>query len=353
MSTAWSLLEYRPGRYVKVTPEGDFLGKATEAEVKAWFASQGWLSPATPEPSPQPATPPQTAPEPPPGRELTPTEHPPGNPLAWFSFAPEPSAPHLELEEDSAPLESGVETLLALEPEPLPVALEVQVPQFDSVLGLAELETGAAAPTTETCEPKGLVAQLGMELAPPEEEPADEPEPVAQEAILAAPEPEPPLTEAREPEEPAAQSDLESTPPAEAPEDLESERAALAFEPPPGTGKWAGLPAHPPEAVLGAGSGNGEDASAMNRWLWVDPRQESGYQPASFDLAAFLQRAIALFQSKEWTGGQRPGRLAVHPSQARDGLKAIAEGLGLEVVSDPLVSPDTYRLGLTKPRAKS
>ena len=88
----------------------------------------------------------------------------------------------------------------------------------------------------------------------------------------------------------------------------------------------------------------------MDQWLWVDPRQESGYRPASFDLAAFLQRAIALFQGKEWTGGQKPGRLAVHPSQARDGLKDIAEGLGLEVVSDPLVSPGTYRLGLAEAR---
>lgn len=38
----WTLVEYRPGRFVKVSPEGEVLGRATEAEARAWFARRGW-----------------------------------------------------------------------------------------------------------------------------------------------------------------------------------------------------------------------------------------------------------------------------------------------------------------------
>ena len=38
----WTLVEYRPGRYVKVSLEGDVIGKATEAEARAWFSRRGW-----------------------------------------------------------------------------------------------------------------------------------------------------------------------------------------------------------------------------------------------------------------------------------------------------------------------
>ena len=323
MTTAWSLLEYRPGRYVKVTPEGDFLGKATEAEVKAWFASQGWLSPAVSEPKPQPAAVEEAAPVPPAEREPAPIGHTASDPLAWFSFAPEPRVSHSsEQQQDSAPLEAEVETLLALEPEPLPVDLKKQGPQFDRVLGLVEPDAEADVvmapepdtPVAEADQADEPAPQLSIEPGSAEEEPADEPE-------------------------------------AEMDQDLQSdEEADRSLEPSPDMREWTESPARPTEAHSGAEPESGEEASAMDQWLWVDPRQESGYRPASFDLAAFLQRAIALFQGKEWTGGQKPGRLAVHPSQARDGLKAIAEGLGLEVVSDPLVSPDTYRLGLAEAR---
>jgi hypothetical protein len=83
-----------------------------------------------------------------------------------------------------------------------------------------------------------------------------------------------------------------------------------------------------------------------DRWLWVDPRQENGYSPSTFDLEAFLRRAVALFQAKTWTGGQKPRRLAVHPNQVTDGLEPVAKALGMEVIGDPLVTPGTYRLGL-------
>jgi hypothetical protein len=84
-----------------------------------------------------------------------------------------------------------------------------------------------------------------------------------------------------------------------------------------------------------------------DRWLWVDPRQEHGYDVGTFDLKAFLSRAVARFRSKEWTGGREPSRLAAHPSEVANSLKAMAERLGLEVVVDPRITPGTYRLGLT------
>ena len=89
-----------------------------------------------------------------------------------------------------------------------------------------------------------------------------------------------------------------------------------------------------------------EAPDAGDLWLWVDPRYEAGYSPATFDLAAFLQRATVLFQSKAWTGGKVPGRIAVHSDDAAQGLAAAAEGLGLVVVEDARVSSGTYWLGL-------
>jgi hypothetical protein len=91
------------------------------------------------------------------------------------------------------------------------------------------------------------------------------------------------------------------------------------------------------------------ERDGVDQWLWVDPRQEGNYSPTSFDLAVFLERAVALFESKAWTGGQKPQRLAVHPSQNTESLTPVAEALGLEVLSDSQVSPGTYRLGLAEP----
>jgi hypothetical protein len=91
---------------------------------------------------------------------------------------------------------------------------------------------------------------------------------------------------------------------------------------------------------------------AEGQWLWVDPRYESGYTPLAFDLAEFLDRATRLFQTKSWTRGKKPGRLAVRPdrpdrdAQEANGLKSVAESAGLEVVYDPRVPPGTYWLGL-------
>jgi hypothetical protein len=103
-----------------------------------------------------------------------------------------------------------------------------------------------------------------------------------------------------------------------------------------------------PEAqIIEAAAGR----DGVDQWLWVDPRQEGSYNPASFDLALFLERAVALFESKAWTGGRKPRRLAVHPNQVTDNLTPVAEKLGLEILSDSQVSPGTYRLGLAEPGA--
>jgi hypothetical protein len=81
-------------------------------------------------------------------------------------------------------------------------------------------------------------------------------------------------------------------------------------------------------------------------WLWVDPRREGGYTPATFDQAAFLARAVVLFRTKERWGGQPPNTVRANPDQAANGLQAAAQVLSLRVVSDPLVTAGTYRLGV-------
>ena len=86
-------------------------------------------------------------------------------------------------------------------------------------------------------------------------------------------------------------------------------------------------------------------SDAADRWLWLDPGHSSRTGLAGPELSAFLRQAVELFRAKDWTGGQKPGRLAVHPTQETDGLKRVAEDLGLAVVIDPRVTRGTYRLG--------
>ena len=88
--------------------------------------------------------------------------------------------------------------------------------------------------------------------------------------------------------------------------------------------------------------------SSAGLWLWVDPAREGGYRPKSFDQAAFLARAVALFRSKDQWGGQLPNAIRAHPEQAENGLKPIAKKLGLRMQPDPYVAPGTYRLGIVR-----
>lgn len=87
--------------------------------------------------------------------------------------------------------------------------------------------------------------------------------------------------------------------------------------------------------------------SGAGFYLWVDPSREAGYNPRTFDQAAFLSRAVALFQAKAKWGGRRPQTVIAHPDQAENGLQPVARSLGLQVVSDPAVTAGTYRLGLS------
>ena len=67
-------------------------------------------------------------------------------------------------------------------------------------------------------------------------------------------------------------------------------------------------------------------------WLWVDPRREAGYNPRTFYQAAFLARAVALFQSKEQWDRQAPNTVRVHPAHTENGLPAVAQALGLQAI---------------------
>ena len=91
-----------------------------------------------------------------------------------------------------------------------------------------------------------------------------------------------------------------------------------------------------------------EMAEDQDNWLWVDPRYESGYHPATFDVVAFLQRAVVLYQTKAWSGARRPGRVVVHPEQLGDGLEEAAEQLGLALQTNPTVGVGTFRLGASE-----
>lgn len=294
MADDWTLVEYRPGRYAKVTPAGDFLGMASTAEVQAWFAERRGR--ATPRSVPDFLAKRQEAPA-----ETTPTGvEPPAQP------AP-PAGDKQPEEHDRVPSEPPVvdterEDLSATPPDGRDVA-----PVLD-----------------------------GPPAAPLRKEPVDRGE---VEAVAI----------------PAQEGDLVDEEQAQV--DAETESGAVEEEALPGE---IDLATHGPEPLTGkatspsAGSliiEAAADRDGVDQWLWVDPRQESSYNPAGFDVATFLERAVALFESKAWTGGQKPRRLAVHPSQITDSLTPVAEALGLEVLGDSQISPGTYRLGLAEPGA--
>ena len=89
-------------------------------------------------------------------------------------------------------------------------------------------------------------------------------------------------------------------------------------------------------------------SSNLEDWLWVDARPGSSSEPGTMDLAASVRWAMGRFENKPWTGGRKPGRLQVHPDLLARGVEAMAEALGLVVVTDPTVTPGTFRLGLAE-----
>jgi hypothetical protein len=128
----------------------------------------------------------------------------------------------------------------------------------------------------------------------------------------------------------------------------ELEAELEVFAPPSSRSRRSGGSAPSREAETGAAEQDDQEPeqAAEELWLWVDPRYEGGYSPATFDLSAFLRRAIALFQNKPWSGGERPARIAVHADEATDEFESIVQELELTVIEDPRVSAGTYWLGL-------
>jgi hypothetical protein len=312
MSLDWSLIEFRPGRYAKVSPQGRFLALATEAEIRAWFAAQPKA--ADPVPAPQPREQCQDArPSPLPGKDDLPAM--PQAPDE--SREPVPVLPRTLAKQPLSALSLGIELGTRLPPRQASSAADSAtgrpVPAKQESVALVPVQREAALPPVQA---------PGSESAAPEAEssPPSSPDP-------ATPAPSRPSRQAAIPD-PAEEAPG-------GPEPAPSRGPQAPAEVNPDTTRE--LVTDPAPAVGSAGAGY---------WLWVDPRQEPGYTPRSLGLEAFLHRAIARFQSKPWTAGRKPGRLAAHPDDTADGLKALVESLGLELVEDPLVPAGTYRLGL-------
>ncbi len=386
MARDWALIEFRPGRYAKISPDGEFLGMATEAEVRAWFGAGEPArkssvrkpprplptgvppqilterpSPDRPSASPKPATPPEESkPTPTPSAATQPEQ----SPAALFPRTePKPLPPFLEH------LRGAPEPIIT--PEPQPVQEPKPLPPF--LIRKLDQEHPREAPAG----PEGLTPSPAVAAEAPPGPPLPDPIVRAPEVHTTPEEPAPEEPESQEPsldliDQPLEPMDLDRAPEETEPipmpiqgvllpeepdedwldeEDQEEEDGAeeslASFSGPSGTSssRPASVESRPAAEPSVSPDGAG-------RWLWLDPRQDAGHNPPSFDLAAFLQRAIDLFQSKEWTGGQKPGRLAIHPDQTIDGLSALAESLGLEVECDPLVNPGTYRLALPKDKTR-
>jgi hypothetical protein len=322
MALDWTLIEFRPGRYARVSTQGEFLSLATEAETRAWFAAQ------------------QQAREP--GLDIEPRRQrhaPRPAPLAEEGKAPSPAL---------APEESTPREPVPVLARPLPPRLAPPAPRLahrplsSLALGL-ELGTllpskSATASRTPTPPSHPLLTAGNQEAVP---------------MLAGVPETFRPLPLEREEARPAAET---SAPPAPTTATWEAGRPSEKPDAPEpgavttnGSQATPGEPGSPAERPGAAGEGPREASSPAGDagcWLWVDPRPERGDSPRTFDLGAFLRRATTRFQSKPWTAGRQPGRLAAHPDDAVEDLKPLADSLGLELVDDPLVTPGTYRLGL-------
>ena len=346
MDSDWALLEFRPGRYVKVTASGEVLGRPTDEEIKAWFASRGWGTDST-EGSLSLELGPPAAPEED-ARQTVTLPQPPETPV------PDQAQPTTEVVRDgSAPV-----------PTPMPP------PSMDSLSRGSEEVPMMAMPEPE----------VSSEVTPGEPEPqamlrgtdADKAEaaPVQVDGVPAA-EPQDYERPRPEPEARVIGTGLASEVPTAELEPLSGDSVVLPYDasersPTPVRGPTAAVPplapshdAEIPEQLEGQEAGPelppsraapaADEATAVDgtgRWLWVDPRQEGGYGQASYDVAAFLGRAVELFEGKPWAGGKNPSRLAVHPDHITEDLESAAEALGLEVLGDARVMGGTYMLGL-------
>lgn len=342
MARDWALIEFRPGRYAKISPNGDFLGMATEAEVRAWFGAGGRVRKPPPPRATASPTPRQT--EPPPA--ATPPRAEP-KPLPPF-------LEHLRGVAEPVPPEP-VESPATQEPRPLPPFLLRKLAQSQPPEVTAEPEVLAGSPTILAKEPSSSATPDPVGTTPEGYRSAAQPAKAELDRVRQSPDLLDPdkVPERAQPEEMPMQALLlpgeadEDEPNEEGQGTEEEEGQLLPFsgQPSPTGRARPAVASAPPSAETPSQDGAG-------RWLWLDPRQDARHNPMAFDLAAFLQRAIALFQSKDWTGGQKPGRLAIHPDQMADGLSALADSLGLEIECDPLVNPGTYRLALPRDKTR-
>jgi hypothetical protein len=355
MDGEWALIEFRPGRYVKVLPDGTVLGRATEAEVRSWFATLGWDLEARPAEPPQaPEAVPVDSPDDQEQVEAAPqgSEAPP---LATKVPVPAPEPDELELTRMASP---------AADEPPAPPKTPLEAPT-----------TGIGRVPAESPEQLDVLpaTQLAYDLLPsqptPEPGETDTEEPVTArlEPVTAGPQDatlatvgqgfdEAPLPET---EEPLADTRGDETvapvlPAPELPDRTAGapDRAVWSIEPRASRARVAVRRPSPPLAELSEEDDleledeyGAPTAGAADWWLWVDPRQESDYTSATFDLRAFLARAMDRFQEKPWARGLRPARLAFHPGSAPDGMDAAAGELGLDLIADSKVAPGTFMLG--------
>jgi hypothetical protein len=344
VDSEWALLEFRPGRYVKVTAAGEVLGRPTDEEIKAWFASRGWGVDSTPgslslyldQPAEAAVEAPKTVTLDLPPETQVPVEAHPTPEVA--SDAPQPL---------SSPMPPSVADSLSRGAEEVPV-IAMPLPEVSSEATPSEPEPHTQLRDADKAEAAPVQVDA-VSAAEPQDYERPRPEPEAREIStglateLPAVELEPLLGDSV-----ALPDDVGEF----APEPL---RETPVTVPPSAPTHGEAIPALRESQEAGPGTPQSRVAPAEDeapavdgtgRWLWVDPRQEGGYGQASYDVAAFLGRAVELFEGKPWAGGKNPSRLAVHPDHITEDLESAAEALGLEVLGDARVMGGTYMLGL-------
>ena len=358
MASDWALVEYRRGRYVKVTSDGTVLGKATDDEVKAWFAAHGWQFGQTVEPEPHSEPEPQEVPEG--GADPSAADSGPigdGSRVLDGPSAEQPALPAFEeVPRASAPplpeMPSGADTpqespelARARAEVSTPLLIEGQ-PEATDPQGSANQEPQSQAGDGGSVRGSQRDGQTHMPAPPVSDQATLKPEKARASVIT---EHEEPQGQDPQPDaEPSVRGDLAqgSLVERETPEVEGRGRSILAVLP------VVSLPSTTEEPLGDAGFVMSE-REATDRWLWVDPRQEGGYNPASFDVEAFLDRAIDLFRSKPWAGGKEPRRLAVNPTTIAATLEQAAEDHGLEIIADLRVTAGTYMLALAEREVES
>jgi hypothetical protein len=345
VDSEWALLEFRPGRYVKVTATGEVLGRPTDEEIRTWFASRGWGVDSTPgslslhldQPTEEAAEEPSTV-----TLDLPLETQVPGEAHRRPEVARDgPQPPSSPMPPATDPLSNGAEEV------PL-IAMPEPVVSSEATPSEPEPQTQLRGSGTDKAETAPVQVD-GVSVAELQDYERPRPEPEAREIVtglaseLPTVELEPLLGDSVAPPDDVgefAPEPLRETPVSVPPSAPTHDEAihALRKSQEPGSGM--------PQSRAAPSEDEPAEVDGTGRWLWVDPRQEGGYGQASYDVAAFLGRAVELFEGKPWAGGKNPSRLAVHPDHITEDLESAAEALGLEVLGDARVMGGTYMLGL-------